>query len=277
MSDELNDLIQELKKDPDFLAEYHRQKPYYDLLVAIIKHCEWLSEPFQEYKQIERLVAIHELKTSFVVTALNEGRKMSMYYDPESDDLHLTAGIITNLTVVHYVDDYLALLYEPHNKEIVGFKIEGFQHSAFARHKIEPEIKCCLEEWQGCCCQCRWRLTDYSHPLTDGKNMLEKRGYICIAFTQMEATDLAHSGWCEHGMCELFMALPESGKRGIEDKVANLSGTGDIFKEMAKELYQPTFVVSNADQTLTYKRCKCFERPTDAIDGWDCPLHGWMA
>lgn len=81
----------------------------------------------------------------------------------------------------------------------------------------KQNMECCLVEWKGCCCQCRWRLTDYSHPSTNGKPMTEKRGYICIAFTQMEGMDMAHSEWPEHGMCELFTELPTPGKRGLID------------------------------------------------------------
>lgn len=133
--------------------------------------------------------------------------------------------------------------------------------------------KCQLENMQGCCCQCHWRLTDHSHPDTDGKSMSEKRGYICIAFTQMEAMDVAHSGWSEHGMCELFTALPVPGKRGLEDTEPGMPDTRDIFEYMTKELYQPTLVVPDADQALTYKQCTCMSESTGGSQ--TCPLHGW--
>jgi transcriptional regulator with XRE-family HTH domain len=38
-----DDLCAELDKDPEFVAEYERQKPYYDLLLAIIKRRKQLN------------------------------------------------------------------------------------------------------------------------------------------------------------------------------------------------------------------------------------------
>ena len=34
-----DELCTELDKDAEFVIEYERQKPYYDLLLAIIKYC----------------------------------------------------------------------------------------------------------------------------------------------------------------------------------------------------------------------------------------------
>ena len=52
-----------------------------------------------------------------------------------------------------------------------------------------------------CCCNCKNRLADYSHPCTDSKSILQKRGYICY----IPEDGLAFSGWPEHGLCELHI------------------------------------------------------------------------
>lgn len=52
-----------------------------------------------------------------------------------------------------------------------------------------------------CCCECKNRLTDYSHPWTDGKKASKIRGYIC----HVPEYGFTHSGWCEHSIgCELI-------------------------------------------------------------------------
>lgn len=51
-----------------------------------------------------------------------------------------------------------------------------------------------------CCCNCKYLVADYSHPWTDGQPVTEQRGWICIGLLD---EGMAHSGWGEHGMCEL--------------------------------------------------------------------------
>ena len=54
---------------------------------------------------------------------------MLMFLNPEESD-----------AVVYYVDDYVALLYNPENKEIVGIQIESFQKSFLRRHKNVAKV-----------------------------------------------------------------------------------------------------------------------------------------
>lgn len=58
--------------------------------------------------------------------------------------------------------------------------------------------KCCLQEYQRCCCTCAHRVNDWSHPCTDGGRILNRRGYICA---NPELGN--YSGWSEHGLCEV--------------------------------------------------------------------------
>lgn len=61
---------------------------------------------------------------------------------------------------------------------------------------------CKLEEGPSyqCCCSCVSLVEDYSHPITDGKNVTNLRGYVCTS-------DGLHysSGWPEHSKgCEMY-------------------------------------------------------------------------
>jgi len=72
-------------------------------------------------------------------------------------------------------------------------------------------------EYNGCCCQCKWHIADYSHPNTDGKGASQQRGWVCIGFVMMEGEPVAYSEWPEHGMCELFEGISAQ-----EDNYASL-------------------------------------------------------
>lgn len=64
--------------------------------------------------------------------------------------------------------------------------------------------QCNLEQYNSCCCTCRYRVNDWSHPVTDGESIMRRRGYICAN------PELGHySGWKEHGMCEVWTPRPE--------------------------------------------------------------------
>jgi predicted P-loop ATPase/GTPase len=82
---------------------------------------------------IERLVDTLSLKTSRLTTAVDHGQVAFMYYDKESDNLLLLIVPPTTETVVHYIDEHMALLYEPASMEVVGFQVEAFQHSFMAQ------------------------------------------------------------------------------------------------------------------------------------------------
>lgn len=58
--------------------------------------------------------------------------------------------------------------------------------------------------WDSCCCICRYRLEDRSHPNIDGGSFTNRRGWICAAFAFVGEGPIAFSGWPEHGLCELF-------------------------------------------------------------------------
>lgn len=68
--------------------------------------------------------------------------------------------------------------------------------------------ECQKENWKGrCCCTCRWHIEDFHHCTTawamrKGKGGCvcgEHKGWICMP----PELERAHSGWSEHGMCEM--------------------------------------------------------------------------
>lgn len=69
---------------------------------------------------------------------------------------------------------------------------------------------CAIPQWGSCCCNCRWHIEDFHHCTTvedrGGKCVCsEPKGWIC-----MSPEGHAHSGWTEHGMCEMHEPKPES-------------------------------------------------------------------
>ena len=74
---------------------------------------------------------------------------------------------------------------------------------------IQPPESTCLrtDELDVCCCICRHHADDLSHPITDGQQLSNKRGWVCLA---PEFSGVI-SGWSEHGRCEMFDVTPEAG------------------------------------------------------------------
>lgn len=65
------------------------------------------------------------------------------------------------------------------------------------------------EHSQGRCCHnCKWHISDRSHPSTDGGRVINQRGWICVGFIFMEGDPIAFSGWPEHGLCEIHEFIP---------------------------------------------------------------------
>ena len=60
---------------------------------------------------------------------LSKGQQLllNFHYDAEFDALILLFVDPNKETIVHYVDDHVALLYEPGTKEVVGIQVEAFQ------------------------------------------------------------------------------------------------------------------------------------------------------
>lgn len=68
--------------------------------------------------------------------------------------------------------------------------------------------KCCLPQFNSCCCTCQYRLTDHYHCTTASEMRKEKGGCVCGTFKGYVCAapemPVVYSGWSEHGMCEMW-------------------------------------------------------------------------
>ncbi len=69
----------------------------------------------------------------------------------------------------------------------------------------------CDKGWHdgSCCCNCKNHYEDFNHCTTGGQKengcvCSEHKGWICLISFEGE-TPRAHSGWSEHGMCEMHI------------------------------------------------------------------------
>lgn len=84
---------------------------------------------------IEHLTSTGELKTTLLTNlARNKTPSLFVYYDREFDALTLQVVSPGIETVVHYVDDHVAILYQAADLEIVGLQVEDFERSFLPEH-----------------------------------------------------------------------------------------------------------------------------------------------
>ena len=102
---------------------------------------------------IEPLISTSELKTN-LLTRLGKEKPRRIYinYDKVFDALMLLFVSPDTETVVHYVDDHVALLYQPETLEIVGLQVEAFEHRFLSAHENVQRV---------------WRLRDAGITLED--------------------------------------------------------------------------------------------------------------
>lgn len=84
------------------------------------------------------------------------------------------------------------------------------ENSATRHVADQTGVSCGLggEMWpERCCCNCVNHIADYGHPLTNGKTVMDRRGWICTTGRLGEAR--AFSGWSAHGLCELWKGKEE--------------------------------------------------------------------
>ena len=79
---------------------------------------------------IERLKRTNDLKVSLLQNmAAGNQHVINMYYDSLADTLIFLFVSRDTPTIVHYIDEHVALLYQPGNNEVVGVQVEDFQAS----------------------------------------------------------------------------------------------------------------------------------------------------
>ncbi len=110
--------------------------------------------------RLEHLTFTSELKTSLLETLVKTNKiQLWVRYDDDFDAL-VIRFVPDAETIVHYLDDHVALLYQPTSKEIVGMQIEDFVHSFLPLHDTVQKV---------------WRLSD-----ADAK--IETMGDLILAF-----------------------------------------------------------------------------------------------
>ncbi len=115
--------------------------------------------------EIKPLISTSELKTTLLASLIRQGqRPLFVHYDSEFDALMLLVVPPETETVVHYVDDHIALLYQPDTLEIVGMQVEDFEHSFLPAHENVQRV---------------WRLSDTG-------NELENVGDMILAVERMK-------------------------------------------------------------------------------------------
>lgn len=90
---------------------------------------------------IEQLMPTQQLRTN-ILRGIRPGSHSCLYfkYDPVFDALKFQIVPPDTNTVVHYVDDYVGLLYTADDLEIVGLQIEAFEHSFLSRHDAVQRV-----------------------------------------------------------------------------------------------------------------------------------------
>ena len=79
---------------------------------------------------IERLKRTNDLKLSLLQKmAAGNQHVINMYYDSPADTLLFLFASQDTPTIAHYIDEHVALLYQPENNEVVGIQVEDFQAS----------------------------------------------------------------------------------------------------------------------------------------------------
>ena len=106
---------------------------------------------------IERLVETRELKVNRLNTAYERDQAPYLFYDGDNDELLIQYVPPEVFTIVHYIDEYVALVYEYESKEIVGFHIEDFKAGFLAKHKSLEKV---------------WRLSDAGIQLEDLEDLV---------------------------------------------------------------------------------------------------------
>jgi hypothetical protein len=84
---------------------------------------------------IQRLVETNELRTSLWAKHVEEDSiQPSLFYNPIVDALTLLIIHKKGRRIVNYVDDHVALLYTPDEKEVIGLRIEGFKRAFLPKY-----------------------------------------------------------------------------------------------------------------------------------------------
>lgn len=84
---------------------------------------------------VERLKQTKDLKLALLQKMVEGSQRIiDLDYDALSDTLNLWFVSRNTPTIVHYINEYVALLYQPDTNEVVGIQVEDFQAGFVNKH-----------------------------------------------------------------------------------------------------------------------------------------------
>ena len=94
-----------------------------------------------------RLVSKDELKTSFLEQCAKQGAEMLVYmdYDPLVDIWIIRFDWSSEETVVHYLNEYVGLIYYADSRQIIGIQVENFESGVLNNH---PQAVESIQTWR---------------------------------------------------------------------------------------------------------------------------------
>ncbi len=78
---------------------------------------------------LERLVQTSELKTTIWKRSADKSSRPLFAYNNRVDTITLLVTGQREPTIAHYIDDHVALLYQPDTLEVIGVRVEAFKRS----------------------------------------------------------------------------------------------------------------------------------------------------
>jgi len=96
--------------------------------------------------RLKRLVKTSQLKTNLWKERVGKKEfKSNIYYNETVDSLSLLIVPPTTKKIVHYIDDHVALYYEPESLEVIGVRVEAFERSFLPKY-AELKKAWCLSD-----------------------------------------------------------------------------------------------------------------------------------
>ncbi len=101
--------------------------------------------------RIKKLVDTHSLKMNLWKEAARKNAPPYFYANRRIDVVMVMVVDPRTPKVAHFVDEHVALLYEEESREVIGFRIEGFEKSFLPKYASLQKV---------------WKLSDISKELT---------------------------------------------------------------------------------------------------------------
>ena len=86
---------------------------------------------------LKQIVDTKDLNMNFIQSFIEGNVNYFTRYDDELDTFYILFTAPNTETIVHYIDDHLALLYLPGKKEVVGVQVEDFKQFAKKNNAVE--------------------------------------------------------------------------------------------------------------------------------------------